>query len=416
MVCTAIYTLGWSDLEAGKVDNTATAQGISTWDNVTKVTDTDSATVTLVQVPAIDLVKTITNGSSFNVGDTIKYDLTVANKGNVTLTNVTLNDALTGISTITCDSVLTPLAPGASVTCHGTYTVAQADAEASKVVNNASTRGEHGTTTVTDDASVEVPINPTPVALPGTPEVNDPCGTGNAVWVVPANAAPITWTLNPDGKLIASVAAGYSFPNGQVSHDFGLAPETNISVCPVPAITLHKTADKTVVTAVGEVVTYTFVVTNTGNTPLSNVLVSDARVTQVNCPATILAVDEAMTCTAQYSVTAEDVAATFFTNVALASGSNGGTTVTDTDEARVGVGEILPPETPTSGVTFESGYDDAQAEAAMKAAAAKAKAAAGRIESGVPTGQINWAIFAMGAVMVALGGVLVVDRALRLKK
>lgn len=52
------------------------------------------------------------------------------------------------------------------------------------------------------------------------------------------------------------------------------------------------------VVAVGSTVTWTYVVTNNGQLPLSNVSVSDSDIGAISCPKSALAVGESMTCTA----------------------------------------------------------------------------------------------------------------------
>jgi LPXTG-motif cell wall-anchored protein len=71
------------------------------------------------------------------------------------------------------------------------------------------------------------------IALPATPQVTDPCGRGNAVWVVPADGGNVTWDLKAGGNLVATADTGYTFPGGKTSHDFGQAPETNVTACPL---------------------------------------------------------------------------------------------------------------------------------------------------------------------------------------
>ena len=46
---------------------------------------------------------------------------------------------------------------------------------------------------------------------------------------------------------------------------------------PLPGLAITKAADKTVNVSVGELITYTYVVTNTGNTTLSNVSLNDVH-------------------------------------------------------------------------------------------------------------------------------------------
>ncbi|MCZ2340258.1 MAG: hypothetical protein LC104_00505, partial [Bacteroidales bacterium] len=92
----AQYTITLADVNAGHVDNTATATG--TPPTGSDVTDTDDETVTATQLPAIDLVKSADPKTYSAEGDLVTYTFTVQNTGNVTLTNVKVDDARLGIS------------------------------------------------------------------------------------------------------------------------------------------------------------------------------------------------------------------------------------------------------------------------------------------------------------------------------
>ena len=67
------------------------------------------------------------------------------------------------------------------------------------------------------------------------------------------------------------------------------------------------------VTAAGDTVTYSFVVTNTGNVTVTDVAVTDTFTAPagpeltVSCPVTTLAPAASTTCTASYTVTQADV-------------------------------------------------------------------------------------------------------------
>ncbi|MEV5573785.1 DUF11 domain-containing protein [Spirillospora sp. NPDC052269] len=89
-----------------------------------------------------------------------------------------------------------------------------------------------------------------------------------------------------------------------------------------PDISLYKTADRTTFAGPGELITYNYRVTNTGNTPLINVYVVDVLpgLSPVTCPVTYLDVGEFTDCTATYETTAEDVARGSVHNAAIAHG------------------------------------------------------------------------------------------------
>lgn len=137
--CTATYTLLQADVDAGQVDNTATASGTDPDDN--PVEDTGTTTTVVAGNPALAITKTgvVADGGDgvADVGDSIDYSFEVENAGNVTLTNISVSDPLVG--TVTCPSgnPIPSLAPGASETCTGTYALVQADVDAGQVENTA---------------------------------------------------------------------------------------------------------------------------------------------------------------------------------------------------------------------------------------------------------------------------------------
>jgi hypothetical protein len=77
---------------------------------------------------------------------------------------------------------------------------------------------------------------------------------------------------------------------------------------------------------VGSTVTWQYVVTNTGNVPLTNVLVTDDKVGTITCGQTTLAVGETMTCTASGTATLGQ-----YINVATATANWSAGVVSDTD-------------------------------------------------------------------------------------
>ena len=96
-------------------------------------------------------------------------------------------------------------------------------------------------------------------------------------------------------------------------------------------IGLDKTADVASYSAAGTVITYDYLVTNTGNKTLNSIEVSDttAGVSAVSCPDSTLAPTADETCTATYTTTQADVDAGSVTNIADVSGTpNQGPAVT----------------------------------------------------------------------------------------
>lgn len=143
--CTAkVYTLTVADLNAGTVNNTATATGTGPDGN--KTTNNDSTSTKLTQTPSIALDKkagTLSDPDSNgpDIGDTITYTFTVTNTGTVTLSPIQITDAKLNLSVADCG--VGALAPGASADCtiSKVYTLTQADVDAKKVVNTATALG-----------------------------------------------------------------------------------------------------------------------------------------------------------------------------------------------------------------------------------------------------------------------------------
>ena len=99
---------------------------------------------------------------------------------------------------------------------------------------------------------------------------------------------------------------------------------------PKPALTLEKSATESTYDAVGDVIHYAFLVTNTGNVRIAGpVTIDDDRTTDEACPAVTtvgdedawLDVGEAVTCTATHTVISADLEAGELVNIASATAS-----------------------------------------------------------------------------------------------
>jgi len=122
---------------------------------------------------------------------------------------------------------------------------------------------------------------------------------------------------------------------------------TQTPIAAVPAILLQKDADLNLLPAVGDVITYTFLATNTGNVTLSNVSIADplpglsALVCTPSQPVT-LDPGASLSCTATYVVTVADVNNGSVVNTATVSGTDpNGTPVSDDDGAVVSATPVL---------------------------------------------------------------------------
>ncbi|MEZ4830969.1 MAG: hypothetical protein R2873_03020 [Caldilineaceae bacterium] len=128
----------------------------------------DDVTSTVAQNPSIALVKTGTlndddGTTGVSEGDTITYAFDVTNDGNVTLYDVTLTDAIPGVTIL--GGPISSLAPGAvdSTTFTGSYTVRQSDIDAGSFTNTATVTGITPNQTEvsdTDDHEQDLSQNP----------------------------------------------------------------------------------------------------------------------------------------------------------------------------------------------------------------------------------------------------------------
>jgi uncharacterized repeat protein (TIGR01451 family) len=122
------YTVTQADLDNngggdGYIDNTAYAHSAQT----SLVSDSESVPILRNIGMSIDKAFISVSGGNNNgvadfAGDVLNYSFTVKNLGNVTLTNVIVTDALTGLN-----ETLASLAPGATQSYLSTYILQQSD-------------------------------------------------------------------------------------------------------------------------------------------------------------------------------------------------------------------------------------------------------------------------------------------------
>jgi uncharacterized repeat protein (TIGR01451 family) len=270
-IATQDYTITQTDIDAGKVTNTAIAKGQDPQSNDIQdisgtAVDNDVPTITVVpQSGAIALVKRgIYNGdpTKAKLGDTITYTFTVSNTGNLTIANIDINDATLGVANLAL--VPSTLAPAEVGSATQNYSITQADIDAGEVTNTAIAKGQD----------------------PQSNDIQDISGTAVD------NDIP-TITVVPQSGAIALVKTGIY--NGDASN-----------------------------AKVGDIITYTFTVTNTGNLTIANIDINDATLGVVNLALvpSILAPSEVGSATQNYTITQADIDAGQVTNTAIAKGQD----------------------------------------------------------------------------------------------
>ena len=164
---TASYVLTQTDIDTGTVDNTASA-GARTLDGSIIPEVLDSANVDLNNLAVLTIEKraAFAGGSHAVPGESVEYSFTVTNEGNVTLTDVRVDDRLPRLSLITFGTwpgEAGQLAPGETVTASANYAVTDADIRAQGVSNTASATASARSGPVASDPSVAiVPLSPEP--------------------------------------------------------------------------------------------------------------------------------------------------------------------------------------------------------------------------------------------------------------
>ncbi len=280
---TVTYTITQDDLDMGSVYNCADTTGepplyeapapgfmAQVIDPTEPVSDEDCITTELEQDPSIDVEKTgsvLVNVAGeedrVDAGDQIEYTITVENTGNVTLTNVAVNDPLVGLS-----ETIISLAPGVTKTFTVTYEVTQVDLDAGMVQNCADV--------VADGPAVQVPL------FAAMQEGEAPYATDDACI---------------DTELEHEPAIDIEKTFGVFTNIVG--PEDRIDA--------------------GDHIEFTITVENTGNVTLTNVAVNDPLVS-LSETITSLAPGEMKTFTVIYVITQSDLDAGEVLNCADVTG------------------------------------------------------------------------------------------------
>ena len=323
------------------------------------------------------------------VGSTVTWTYEVTNTGNVTLADIVVTDDVLG----PIGTILT-LAPGASATftktgtavtgqyantgtAHTTYNgkaVSATDpshyfgaAPSIQVVKTgALNSGGNGRADAGDTISYTFAVTNTGNVTLTNVTVTDPTvavSGGPIASLAPGVTDSTTFTgtyvltqADLDRGTFTNTATATGSYNGTPVTDSDDDTQTLVAE---PALALVKTAAPTTYNAVGQEITYTFTVTNTGNVTLSGVKIDDARLGVANLGVTpsTLAPGEQGTAHATYTITQGDLDAGSVYNVATATATPPtGPTVTAMDDETIAAlpAPGLALEKKTNGVDADS--------------------------------------------------------------
>ena len=261
-----------------------------------------------VAAPSIFIVKDCPAASPF--GDDITYDITITNDGNEDLDTVVVSDTVNGSSPVVVAGFPSTLAAGASFT--GQFTYSPTGGEPDPLPNSATVtaQGLESNTQVTDTDGCQTNITHAPgivVTKSCPPLVAFGADITYTITVTNTGNEALENVLVSDALLGGDITAAFSLPDplpvGSTvySEDFTYTPganedpvvnsvtatgdgvdsgvqATDSTVCTTdasnPGISILKTVDEEVV-PIGTTVTFTYVVTNTGDVTLFDIVVTD---------------------------------------------------------------------------------------------------------------------------------------------
>ena len=350
---TGTYTVKQEDIDkGGKIHNVATVGDKS-----------PEKDVPVEQNPGYTAVKTADKEKVTAAGEVITYTITVTNTGNTTLKDIAVKDDMAGINT-----KIDTIEVGKSASVTGTYTVKQSDIDKGGMIHNAATAGDK---TPEKDVPVEQNSSYTAVKTADKEKVTAAgeiitytitvTNTGNTTLTdiaVKDDMAGIDTKIDTIevGKS-ASVTGTYTVKQEDIDkggkiHNVATvgdkSPERDVEVEQNPCILVNKDAtavkakdaegftDITETTKVrpDDVIEYTIVVTNTGNTTLEDIKITDSLNVKyddkdVNAGNTVYTIESLepgkyVEIKVYYTVTAEDVKTEgTINNVATATAKDG---------------------------------------------------------------------------------------------
>ena len=283
-------------------------------------------------LPVLTVVKTTSTPGPMTVPNTATYTITVTNAaGRAAATGVSLRDVLPIDFTYASNS--NPVYAGgasgpATISNSGTLTTPVFGVAGGNSTNSFTIPGG-GSVTITFVVDVGGSVAPGTYQNPAQVNYTDPTRTVSGQ------------TVTPGG----SYASGGGTAPGS-NYDPASSTGEDVTIASTPGLTMVKTAVPGTYDTGGDVISYSYSVTNSGNVTLSGPFtVADDRATDEACPAAgSLAPGASIACTASYTITQADLDAGSVTNTATAGGSFAGNPVTSpADSETVTLTVVGPP-------------------------------------------------------------------------
>lgn len=385
--CTYDYPLTQTDLDRGSISNAVT---------VTVYTVTSSlvtTTVPTVQSKILSLTVSANPTTYSQSGQSITFTYTLKNDGVAQIgpAQLSVTDTLISQTPFNCGNPDATIAPGATLTCTSTYSISAADLEKTSISNNAIASGGNAKPSSAVSVAITKSGTSSGVTLQHTVQKGEwlwqiaRCYGADPAQTVAANSQlPDASELTP-GVVVTVPNAGskgavhkppepcvtlYTVKSGDtwgsIASAHGADPgftqyvNENVfsvgSVIKVPhytagmnfqvpssstptttSLTLTVTANLTTYGSVGQTITFTYLIRNSGSTTLgpTQFTINDSLLsaTPFNCGVadTTLAPNATVTCSANYTVTQADMEKSSIANNATASGGGAGPSQPDSE-------------------------------------------------------------------------------------
>ena len=406
LTCTSTYIIIQADIDKGSVTFITTA-------NINGISSAPITTTVPIQKPQALSLTTTANPTTYDqAGRQIIFTYVIKNISSATLTpdQFRISDSLISTAPFNCGDPNTTLAPAATVTCTATYTVSQTDVGAVSITSIATASGggsgpsQAATTTITKGTVIQ----PNPANLVAGTTITHTVTKGDWLWQIarcygadptkvvqvnsqlanPAQIKPEMLITVPNigsngtmygtpcvvlytvkaGDTWTSIASQYNADPAilQIANSNTLTVGDEISIprnsagtlgAATKTLSLTTSASPTSYEQVGQQITYTYVIKNSGNTTLgpAQFTVTDTLIsaTPFNCgnPGTTLASNATVTCTAAHAITEAEFNAVSITNLATASGGGAGPSSTASFTINKGI-KALTLTTTTNPTTY----------------------------------------------------------------